>query len=114
MRLTKKQLKRIIREEYSRLKRRGLISEDMGAPMGAPVAGGMSHPAEDLCALCEEQLMNFNPKGMFTMKAAEAVASFIEEGFVDDSHVAEAIAGCGDVQIKGCLEVAQKLASRGL
>ena len=27
MRLTKRQLKRIIREEYSRLKRRGLISE---------------------------------------------------------------------------------------
>ena len=29
MRLTKKQLKRIIREEYSRLKRRGLINENM-------------------------------------------------------------------------------------
>ena len=30
MRLTKRQLKRIIREEYSRLKRRGLIKENMG------------------------------------------------------------------------------------
>mgnify|MGYP003318999470 FL=1 len=30
MRLTKRQLKRIIREEYSRLKRRGLIKEAMG------------------------------------------------------------------------------------
>ena len=30
MRLTKRQLKRIIREEYSRLKRRGLIKESMG------------------------------------------------------------------------------------
>ena len=30
MRLTKRQLKRIIREEYSRLKRRGLITEMMG------------------------------------------------------------------------------------
>ena len=29
MRLTKRQLKRIIREEYSRLKRRGLIKESM-------------------------------------------------------------------------------------
>ena len=28
MRLTKRQLKRIIREEYTRLKRRGLITED--------------------------------------------------------------------------------------
>ena len=30
MRLTKRQLKRIIREEYSRLKRRGLIKESFG------------------------------------------------------------------------------------
>ena len=30
MRLTKRQLKRIIREEYTRLKRRGLIKEAMG------------------------------------------------------------------------------------
>ena len=32
MRLTKRQLKRIIREEYSRLKRRGLIRE-MAKPL---------------------------------------------------------------------------------
>ena len=32
MRLTKRQLKRIIREEYSRLKRRGLISESLMGP----------------------------------------------------------------------------------
>ena len=30
MKITKRQLKRIIREEYSRLKRRGLINEAMG------------------------------------------------------------------------------------
>ena len=30
MRLTKRQLKRIIREEYSRLKRKGLIKESFG------------------------------------------------------------------------------------
>lgn len=34
MKLTKRQLKRIIREEYSRLKRRGLIKESFG-PNGA-------------------------------------------------------------------------------
>ena len=33
MRLTKRQLKRIIREEYSRLKRRGLIKETYIQPM---------------------------------------------------------------------------------
>ena len=31
MRLTKRQLKRIIREEYSKLKRRGLIKESIGS-----------------------------------------------------------------------------------
>ena len=40
MRLTKRQLKRIIREEYSRLKRRGLIKEAV-SPMDI----------EDLCAV---------------------------------------------------------------
>ena len=38
MRLSKRQLKRIIREEYSRLKRRGLIKESMA-----------SNPIEALC-----------------------------------------------------------------
>ena len=33
MRITKRQLKRIIREEYSRLKRRGLIREMAGGPV---------------------------------------------------------------------------------
>jgi len=40
MRLTKRQLKRIIREEYSRLKRRGLIKEangDYGFPETQPM-----------------------------------------------------------------------------
>ena len=36
MRLTKRQLKRIIREEYTRLKRRGLITEMNFTTMGAP------------------------------------------------------------------------------
>lgn len=36
MRLSKRQLKRIIREEYTRLKRRGLITETNFMAMGAP------------------------------------------------------------------------------
>lgn len=40
MRLTKRQLKRIIREEYSRLKRRGLIGESLSNhPMNAQLSG---------------------------------------------------------------------------
>ena len=37
MRLTKRQLKRIIREEYTRLKRRGLIKESVGEYGGDPI-----------------------------------------------------------------------------
>ena len=36
MKLTKRQLKRIIREEYTRLKRRGLINEHMYGSMDLP------------------------------------------------------------------------------
>ena len=42
MRLSKRQLKRIIREEYSRLKRRGLISENAGANPIEALCDGMS------------------------------------------------------------------------
>ena len=40
MRLTKRQLKRIIREEYSRLKRQGLIRESYGPQAGIMVDWG--------------------------------------------------------------------------
>ena len=49
MRLTKRQLKRIIREEYTRLKRRGLINEmgfrDMRHPSSRQTAGMDNHEA---------------------------------------------------------------------
>ena len=44
MRLSKRQLKRIIREEYSRLKRRGLIKEAFG-----PMAGDHSYTIAQQC-----------------------------------------------------------------
>jgi len=50
MRLTKRQLKRIIREEYSRLKKRGLIKE-MGMPMG-----DFSQEVDDYCEQIMEEL----------------------------------------------------------
>ena len=49
MRLTKRQLKRIIREEYTRLKRKGLISEmGMVGDGMSYMRGGMCNGAEDL------------------------------------------------------------------
>ena len=46
MKLTKRHLKRIIREEYSRLKRRGLIKEAVDAQMLAEI--------EDLCEIIQD------------------------------------------------------------
>jgi len=46
MRLSKRQLKRIIREEYSRLKRRGLISESPFAGRGWQLNTGMGGPED--------------------------------------------------------------------
>ncbi len=52
MRLTKRQLKRIIREEYSRLKRRGLIREGM---IGYDeMEGNMPSGATDLMNVCQQ------------------------------------------------------------
>jgi len=50
MKISKRQLKRIIREEYSRLKRRGLIQE-MGMPMG-----DFSQEVDDYCEQIMEEL----------------------------------------------------------
>ena len=47
MKITKRQLKRIIREEYSRLKRRGLIKE---------MSGDFSQEVDDYCARIKEEL----------------------------------------------------------
>jgi len=51
MKITKRQLKRIIREEYSKLKRRGLIKE-----MGMPAGGGFSQEVDDYCEQIVEEL----------------------------------------------------------
>ena len=50
MRLTKRQLKRIIREEYSRLKRRGLIRE--GRMGYDEMEGNLPSGATDLMDIC--------------------------------------------------------------
>ena len=55
MRLTKRQLKRIIREEYTRLKRRGLISEmGMVGDGLSGMRGGMCDGADELINIARE------------------------------------------------------------
>ena len=55
MRLTKRQLKRIIREEYSRLKRKGLIKEmGMVGDGMSRYRGGMCDGAADLIEVARE------------------------------------------------------------
>lgn len=60
MRLTKRQLKRIIREEYSRLKRRGLIREMYDD--GGSDFGGEYGPEPDADQLAHEIMMEL-PEG---------------------------------------------------
>ena len=64
MRLTKRQLKRIIREEYSRLKRRGLIQE-----MGMP-AGGFQQEVDDYCEQIMEELHDGDEMSYIELESA--------------------------------------------
>jgi len=62
MRLTKRQLKRIIREEYSRLKRKGLIRENAGLSIDVENICGIIMQADSMgdyegyCGFAEEQM----------------------------------------------------------
>ena len=59
MRLTKRQLKRIIREEYSRLKRRGLINENLGGNPIEALCDDMMHamPGTNICTKLEQKVL---------------------------------------------------------
>ena len=78
MRLTKRQLKRIIREEYTRLKRRGLIRE----------MGEMDHEQDEFLA---EQLAQYGDD--FMQAAAECVMQgYMEQEDNPDSNSPESAA----------------------
>lgn len=80
MRLTKRQLKRIIREEYSRLKRRGLIREFYP---GDGEFGDANNPADTLA----QQIMMELPEGC---SYDEVVDFALDLGYTQD-HVDEAL-----------------------
>lgn len=92
MRLTKRQLKRIIREEYSRLKRRGLIKEggfDFTA-MGAPYDTDLFADWLD----CVDALYDDDPKWttntlgyLWEEDIEEITAEEDYEGIPDDSNL---------------------------
>ena len=76
MRLTKRQLKRIIREEYSRLKRRGLIREmGMVGDGLSGMRGGMCDGAEDLIAIAREAFDMSDGEGLMNYWA-EVLSQF--------------------------------------
>ena len=88
MRLTKRQLKRIIREEYSRLKRRGLIREHGG--LGA--RSEMGDIVNEMIMFLDD-LMN-SERGMELEYDEEAVIAELERAFPDATidEVMEAMA----------------------
>ena len=90
MRLSKRQLKRIIREEYSRLKRRGLIREAMSA--NPDLMNMASEYADSLCDEGGEEQWVYETLGyIFEEVIEEYSASVDEEGVSDDParHVEE-------------------------
>ena len=79
MRLTKRQLKRIIREEYTRLKRRGLINEmGMVGDGMSSMRGGMCRGAEDLIAVAREAFDMSDGEGLMNYWA-EVLSQFGSE-----------------------------------
>lgn len=88
MRLSKRQLKRIIREEYTRLKRRGLISETNFTTMGAPYNTSLF---ADFCD-CVDSLYDDDPRwttntlGYLWEEDIEEM-TMDEEGYGDDSNL---------------------------
>lgn len=74
MRLTKRQLKRIIREEYSRLKRRGLIKESaMGPAEKQAVQAYCDQMGMGMCEVisCDDGLLNVPLVGFEDVRAMD-------------------------------------------
>ena len=88
MRLTKRQLKRIIREEYTKLKRKGLINEHVGdehhehphADVPSRPGGGYDSSAANRLA---EELMEAYPHGC-TYEAGLEYA--LMSGYTEDDY----------------------------
>ena len=79
MRLTKRQLKRIIREEYSRLKRRGLINEmGMVGDGMSMYRGGMCDGAAELIGIAREAFDMSDGEGLMNYWA-EVLSGFGSE-----------------------------------
>ena len=87
MKLTKRQLKRIIREEYSRLKRRGLIREMGGKP--SPFGTKVNANNESaLRKLCQEQMyewvVNNIEMGVPLANKDEAIVTLADDLGIED------------------------------
>lgn len=93
MRLTKGQLKRIIREEYSRLKRRGLIRE-FGVASGADFAemsgaGEVEQAVQGILSDCQLVSQGGKAKGIYKSRngfSVEVDAWLSQNGFLDDLY----------------------------
>ena len=127
MRLTKRQLKRIIREEYSRLKRRGLIKEtgrrgafSRGADLDAFHRGGDRSAHEEFSAVCggDDDVMMCFDHVMNDMKSgspADRCAMGLEGQpfMVEWDEMMSCLAACGNPKCKDllnyCLDVEEML-----
>ena len=88
MRLTKRQLKRIIREEYTRLKRRGLIKESiMGPQEKQAVQAYCDQMGLGMCEVisCDDGLLNIPLMGFEDVRAMDMMDLRVQiEGLTGD------------------------------
>lgn len=88
MRLTKRQLKRIIREEYTRLKRRGLINESiMGPAEKQAVQAYCDQMGMGMCEVisCDDGLLNIPLVGFEDVRAMDMMDLRVQiEGLTGD------------------------------
>ena len=118
MRLTKRQLKRIIREEYSRLQRRGLIREmgtreqfSRGAEVDKFHRGGDRSAHDEFRAVCEDDpsvmqcfdhVMNDMKDGLSSSQCASGLRG---QPFMQDwDEMMSCLANCGNKECKRLLD----------
>ena len=111
MKITKRQLKRIIREEYTRLKRRGLINEHMYGSMDLPPSQYVKSGPQAPAAMKE---LKFFVKNIVETSGWETMIDNME--MYDDGAFVDYCMDCGcssDAQFVKCaLEYAEGMSER--
>lgn len=113
MKLTKRQLKRIIREEYSRLKRRGLIKEsayDLGSAEFSAVAMGLGGIEGKRNHFKLSKLYDTIEQMLYRdMSAQEIADSLSDEEYLLLDDLREVLSACSHHECRDMLNIAENM-----